>query len=114
MVAPEGNFTIFTVEPTPNLTKSEGVVKEGHDYHIFGICNGVNTFMAVLGNAIIIITFMKNKKLRYFGNYFLMSLSITDFINGIFQAGKSISLRMVHIHYFIFIIHIVRGGGTQK
>ena len=78
------------MESTLNVTNNSAKLEETHKNEIFGIINGIVCVMAVLGNLIILVTFMKNKKLRYFGNYFLMSLSVSDFINGIFQAGKAI------------------------
>ena len=63
---------------------------ESSGYREIGICSGFVLFacMCFFGNSLILLTFMKKKKLRYFGNYFLMSLSVTDLITTFNIASK--------------------------
>ncbi len=61
-------------------------------YSEFGIYCGIVSFMCFFGNLAILLTFTKKKKLRYFGNYFLMSLSLTDLITTFNVASKYIIL----------------------
>ena len=56
-------------------------------YIEFAIFSAFVSFLCVFGNLTILYTFIRKKKIRYFGNYFLMSLSVTDLLTGYNVAG---------------------------
>ena len=56
-------------------------------YIEFAIFSAFVSFLCVFGNLTILYTFIRKKKIRYFGNYFLMSLSVTDLLTGYNAAG---------------------------
>ena len=71
------NFTNITEEPPKDINRTE-----------FIILTSIVAPLSFFGNLLILICFVKEKKLRFFGNYFVISLATTDMISGVVVAGK--------------------------
>ena len=50
---------------------------------ILAIAIGLVALITISGNALVIISFITDQKLRSFGNYFIINLALADFIIGI-------------------------------
>ncbi|XP_034499141.1 histamine H4 receptor isoform X2 [Ailuropoda melanoleuca] len=48
---------------------------------------GLLAFAIMLGNAVVILAFVVDKKLRHRSNYFFLNLAIADFFVGILQSS---------------------------
>ena len=72
------NLTNITDEPADDINRTE-----------FIVLTSVVAPSSFFGNLLILICFMKEKKLRFFGNYFVMSLATTNMISGVVVAGKN-------------------------
>ena len=88
------NFTNITEEPPKDINRTEFIVLTSivAPLTFFGnllilIC--LVAPLSFFGNLLILICFVKEKKLRFFGNYFVISLATTDMISGVVVAGKN-------------------------
>ena len=72
------NFTNITEEPPKDINRTE-----------FIVLTSIVAPLSFFGNLLILICFVKEKKLRFFGNYFVISLATTDMISGVVVAGKN-------------------------
>ncbi len=76
-----GNTTLPHSNQTSSINQANVTVsaeEEETSFYIFAVMSGLISFMAIFGNTITLLAFIRNKKLRYFGNYFLISFCVTD------------------------------------
>ena len=92
---PEGDDTDDTVLTIiQNLTtgpESEVVLIGVHDYPLvyqimIGIVIAVVAIVTFFGNVLVVMAFITQRKLRTFGNYFILNLAFTDLIVGVLMA----------------------------
>ena len=69
--------TNVTEEPPKDINRAE-----------FIVLTSIVAPLSFIGNLLILICFAKEKKLRFFGNYFVISLAAADMISGVVVAGN--------------------------
>ena len=72
------NFTNVTEESREDIDRTE-----------FIVLTSLVAPLSFFGNLLILICFAKEKKLRFFGNYFVRSLATTNMISGVVFAGNN-------------------------
>ena len=76
-----GNTTLPHSNQTSSINQTNvtgSAEEEETSFYIFAVMSGLISFMAIFGNTLTLLAFIRNKKLRYFGNYFLISFCVTD------------------------------------
>ncbi|XP_077916616.1 histamine H4 receptor isoform X2 [Halichoerus grypus] len=75
----------FAVMPTTNSTGATTLPLSPRITLAFLM--GLLAFAIMLGNAVVILAFVVDKKLRHRSNYFFLNLAIADFFVGILQSS---------------------------
>ena len=78
----------FTLDDSPNATNESGFnnlfnttdIDESTIYRVFGALLAVIAVFAFIGNLIVILLFIFNRQIRISASYFILSLSLADFI----------------------------------
>ncbi|KAK2166800.1 hypothetical protein LSH36_35g06023 [Paralvinella palmiformis] len=82
-------MTTTPVDGSTNLTNNATQAPEVAPLHttneliLLAILIGLLAFLTLSGNLLVIIAFIKDEKLRTFGNYFILNLSVTDLMIGV-------------------------------
>ncbi|XP_017768584.1 PREDICTED: adenosine receptor A2b-like [Nicrophorus vespilloides] len=79
-------FNAITFQPT---TSSANASEESHEYQkeelnlYYAVCEIIVAILAVVGNALVILVFRKERRLRRRTNYYIVSLAVADFLVGL-------------------------------
>ncbi|XP_076824604.1 muscarinic acetylcholine receptor M1-like [Clavelina lepadiformis] len=63
------------------------VERDGWEVLLISIAAGFCSFITVVGNAVVILSFLVNKSLRNFSNYLILSLAVSDITIGAFSMN---------------------------
>ncbi|TNN08260.1 Muscarinic acetylcholine receptor gar-2 [Schistosoma japonicum] len=82
----EINFTFVNTSDDDNITVST-IVYSGTTSVILALLTAIVSFITVVGNILVLISFFVERALRTASNYFIASLAVTDVLIGVFSMN---------------------------
>lgn len=70
----------------------------------YTILESLVAFVAVIGNALVIVVFYRERRLRRRTNYYIISLALADFLVGFFGIPFAILVSEPRHYFFILLI----------
>jgi adenosine receptor A2a len=86
-----------------NFTDESSEIESGKLNILYVVMESIVATFAVIGNALVILMFCRERKLRRRTNYYIISLALVDLLVGLLGIPFAILVRQIERSFFVAI-----------